>query len=124
MTQTLLGEGHLVLYGVLAGALAASLAFAAWLTFRDLLTRRGYRHPWKLFRELCRAHHLDRQSRRRLARLAAAHGLAQPSVLFIEPERFDVANLHASWKAERAELEFLRDTIFGRRLEELERSTG
>ena len=73
-------------------ALLAVLGTGVWLTLHALAARRH--HPcndgMKLFLELCRAHQLDRASRRLLQRLANAHGLSQPAVLFVEPERYDI----------------------------------
>lgn len=102
---------------VLVAAIILAVGFAIWLAIRCATDgeRRGYRSPRQLFRELCQAHQLDRHSRVLLARLAAAHRIA-PAVLFLNPERFDASQLDPTWSAQRTDLERLRDTIFGRKL--------
>lgn len=45
--------------------------------------------PDGLFRQLCKAHALDRASSRALMRLAVQEQLEHPARLFLEPERFD-----------------------------------
>lgn len=96
-----------------ACVVAIGVAFS--LAMRYLAWREGrrYHHPHKLFAELCRAHRLDRASRKRLQRLAAAHKLADPARVFLEPERFDATQLDASFNDDRAALVALRDLIFG-----------
>src|SRR5690606_17299190 len=98
----------------------ATVAVAVWLLARYVNFResRGFHHPRRLFQELCAAHGLGRKNRNLLRRLAAAHQVALEAQLFIEPERFDVAQLDAPWQQERAALEELRDAIFGRPLAE------
>lgn len=98
-------------------AIIAAVGFGLWLALRVAATRekRGYRSPRRLFNELCLAHQLDRPSRALLKRLAVAHNLT-PSRLFLDPERFDAAQLGGTWTGERPQLEQLRDTIFGRKL--------
>ncbi len=98
-------------------AIATAMGFGLWLALRLATERekRGYRSPRQLFRELCHAHQLDRSSRALLKRLATAHNL-MPSRLFLDPERFDATQLGGSWTNQRPQLEQLRDTIFGRKL--------
>lgn len=104
---------------LLVMALAVAVVLGLWLTMR--LTGEGrvrrYRSPRKLFYELCLAHQLDKPSRKLLQRLAAAHSIA-PSLLFLDPERFDASHLSAAWASSRPQLEALRDVIFGRRIDE------
>ena len=49
--------------------------------------------PRGLFRELCRAHRIDRAGRRLLKRLAVARGVSPPVLLFVRPECFTVTDL-------------------------------
>jgi hypothetical protein len=76
--------------------------------------RRDFRlnSPTRLFGELCRAHHLDRATRRLLKRLAAARGLKSPNVLFVEPDYFDVTNIPAALTVSTVELRRLRHKLF------------
>jgi hypothetical protein len=104
----------LVVACIVAIGLAFSLA-VRYLTWRE---GRRYRHPHQLFAELCRAHGLDRASRKRLQRLASAHKLADPARIFLEPERFETTQLGASFNDDRAALEALRDLIFSYQLSE------
>ena len=77
------------LWYVLGGVLLIGLAVWAlsrWAERSEL--RGGLNSPRRLFRELCRAHGIDRPGRRLLTALARAHALEQPALLFVEPERF------------------------------------
>src|SRR4051812_46076106 len=96
-------------------ALLTATLFGVWLLIRYLKERDGdgYRCPRRLFNDLCRAHELDRASRKLLQRLAAAHHLAQPSLVFLDPDRFDTAQLDASWSQETTTLAELREQLFG-----------
>ena len=75
---------------VLGLALLVCVAAGGWLLSR-LLPKRDrqgrYHRPAALFQELCRAHALDRPSRRLLKRIARAQGLGHPALLFVEPQR-------------------------------------
>jgi hypothetical protein len=82
-------------------ALAALLARA-----RGTYPRQG------LFRDLCRAHGLDRAQRNLLERLAAAQGLSVPARLFLEPERFARAALGPSLSGEFEDVDAIRRIIF------------
>lgn len=97
-----------------------------WLLSRFLKQRdgRGYNSPRKLFRELCKAHSLDRNDCRLLKRLARGHKLKQPSLLFLEPDRFDSGPVKSDLAPLRAEFQRIRDSIFGRRLDEMTSSGG
>ena len=68
--------------------------------------------PWKLFRELCQAHELDRPSQRLLASLARVRRYEQPSQLFVSPESFDVADLPNHWRSKAAHLRRLKLVLF------------
>ena len=100
--------GLLLLVAVLAGVLVLSRLVA-----RQERHRR-HNNPRSLFRGLCRAHGLDRPSRRLLAQLARSGRLAHPAVLFLEPHRFEAHALGPNLRAKQADLEALRDRIFQR----------
>ncbi len=97
---------------VVASIVAIGLAFSLVVRYLTWREGRRYRHPQKLFWELCRAHGLDRASRKRLQRLANAHQLRDPARVFLEPERFNATLLGTSFNDDRAALEALRDLIF------------
>jgi hypothetical protein len=95
----------------------AALAAAALLIW-SRATRRPPRHfvsnsRARLFRELCRAHGLRFSSRRLLKRLAAAHRLTTPAMLFVEPKYFDTSDLPANLQPAARELQHLRNQLFG-----------
>ena len=68
--------------------------------------------PRALFRALCRAHQLGRSDRQLLKQLALRHELAQPAMLFVQPDRFDVAELGEAWQKHRQRLAELRCRLF------------
>jgi hypothetical protein len=75
-------------------AILAALALCVWFASRWLYRSdrpMPYSNPRRLFRLLCRAHHLGAADRRVFARLAQQHGLLNPARLFLEPERFDMS---------------------------------
>lgn len=99
-------------------AVMAVLVVAAVLW--QLLTSRTYgRLPSNssrsLFRELSRAHGLDRSRRRLLKRLAAAQGVAPPVLLFVQPERFALVGLPEEMYEHAADIEELEQRLFGER---------
>ena len=61
---------------------------------------------------LCSAQRLDRNQRRLIAELAEFHRAAQPGVLFIQPERFDPANL-VGFNGNLQEVKQLDEHLFG-----------
>ena len=65
-----------------------------------------------LFRELCRAHRISASNRRLLQRLAAARGLDNPAILFVEPRHFKTNDLPDALLASRGELNHLRERMF------------
>lgn len=69
-------------------------------------------NPWKLFRELCQIHDLDRPSQRLLASLARVRRYEQPSQVFVAPESFDVADLPTSWRSRAGHLRRLKIVLF------------
>lgn len=68
--------------------------------------------PRALFRALCRAHQLRRSECQLLRQLAHAHALNQPALLFVEPDRFDAAELGEAWHKQRERLAELRSRLF------------
>ena len=103
------GATHIVLLTLAVAALAAIAIGARRLRSNG---ERQYNNPRALFRALCRAHGLDRASRRLLDQLARQQRLADPARLFLEPERFEPANLGASLKSQQARFTSLRDRLF------------
>ena len=104
---------RLAVFEVLA-ALVAS-AIAAWWGVNIWKRRQGqlpHRHPQRLFAALCSAHRLDRNQRRVIAQLAEFHHVAQPSVLFMQPERFAPANL-VGFNCNLQEVHQLDEHLFG-----------
>jgi hypothetical protein len=67
----------------------------------------------KLFRDLCRAHHLSSANRRLLRRLASARGVEEPARLFIEPKHFEPAHLPETLQSAADKIRRLRDRLFG-----------
>ena len=74
--------------------------------------RRSFTSPGELFRALVKAHGLDRSSRRLLRQIASYQRLAEPARLFLEPERFEPANLSVPLRARAAVVAALRDRLF------------
>lgn len=104
--------GVLVLLGIAAG-----IALLSYLVSRQD-KRRGFNSPRALFRELCKAHGLARSSRRLLRQLARWQRLSHPARIFLEPERFDPANLSPRLRAQIDDVRQVRDQIFARPIEE------
>jgi hypothetical protein len=98
-------------YGLVALVAAVVAAAVIWLRNRNDMTRHCD-NPWKLFRELCRVHELDRPSQRMLAQLAKVRRYAQPAEVFVRPAAFDLEGLPPAWRHERAALERLRGRLF------------
>lgn len=71
-----------------------------------------YHNPWALFRELSKAHGLDRRERRLLKRLAADQNLAQPGLLFVDPTCFADDNLPPALRDEQEALEGIAARLF------------
>jgi len=69
--------------------------------------------PRVLFRELCLAHDLDRGSRGLLRQIGRYQRLDHLGRLFLEPERFDSANLSPKLRQKQALLQALRQKLFG-----------
>lgn len=103
-TDVLIGVAILV--GV---ALGAALLYV--LVNRGDQTRRC-NNPKKLFRSLCNAHQLDRTCCKVLRQMAAHQRLSQPARLFLEPERFDAANLSSALQSHDEQINELRAKLF------------
>ncbi|OHB79296.1 MAG: hypothetical protein A2W31_15715 [Planctomycetes bacterium RBG_16_64_10] len=101
---------------VVTGLLILAVVVLAVIGSSQLLSRqdrqRVRNNPRELFRSLCRAHALDRSSRRLLWELARWQRLAQPACLFLEPNRFDAANLSPPLRQRHAEVKALCAKIF------------
>jgi hypothetical protein len=69
-------------------------------------------NPWKLFRELCRVHNLDRASQRLLTQVAQARKFPQPAQVFLTPAAFEPANLPPGLKDKADQLLRLRSQLF------------
>jgi len=94
--------------------IVAGAALAIWLLSRVPAVQnrvRRFNNPRQLFKQLCRAHELDRPSRRLLRRLARHHGMKQPALLFLEPERFR-GRLDGKLVSERGNIQALRNRLF------------
>ncbi len=65
-----------------------------------------------VFRSLCKAHGLDRGSRRLLWQVARCQKLAHPACLFLEPNRFAAANLSPQLRQQAETLKRLETRLF------------
>ncbi len=92
---------------VLIGGLAL---LSRYLNRQD--KRRLYNNPRALFRTLCKAHDLDRPSRRLLKQLAKAHDITEPAQLFLDPERFDVTLLGSDLRRQQPAIVALGRKLF------------
>jgi hypothetical protein len=84
----------------------------------QLVTSRAYgrlpsNSPRGLFRELCRAHRLDRPRRRLLKRLAVARQVSPAALLFVQPECFAAADLPGDLDDQAAAIAELEQRLFG-----------
>lgn len=84
----------------------------------QLVTSRAYgrlpsNSPRGLFRELCRAHGLDRAGRQLLKRLAVARGVAPPVLIFVQPECFAAAGLPDDLSDQADAIARLEQKLFG-----------
>lgn len=95
---------------ILAGVIVGLFILSRLLSRQD--RQRVCNSPRALFRSLCKAHSLDRRSRRLLSRVARWQRLAHPARLFLEPNRFDGSNLSPELGPKRAALAGLRERIF------------
>jgi hypothetical protein len=105
-------------YSNLLAVIAIVAAFAIGLLLLRHFTGqrdggKSHHSPPELFRELCRKHRLDRVERRLLKRLAAAWELTSPSLLFVEPDYFEVDDLPDVWQDKTHLVARLRARLFG-----------
>lgn len=98
-------------YGIAAVVAAIVAAIVMHLRRRNDMEQRCD-NPWKLFRELCQVHELDRTSQRLLAQVARARGFQQPAEVFLTPAAFEPANLPASLRDKADALLRLRTQLF------------
>jgi len=89
---------------------AAIAAIVAYIKYNDF--SKPCNDPERLFRELSRAHGLDRASRRLLQKLALLTGLAQPAEVFLTPAVFEVKQLPEQLLAEQERVKQLRELLF------------
>lgn len=104
--QALVGLGILLLAAV-----------AVWFLSRlvNVLERRaGYDGPKRLFVELCRAHALSWSEAWLLWRTARAQRLADPSRVFVEPERLAPVNLPRGLRMHAERLDRIAGRLFAR----------
>ena len=101
-----LATGLLILGGV---------AVAIWVLSQFLARQEKNKpcnKPGRLFRNLCKAHGLGLADYWLLWRLARYHRLRDPARLFLEPERFDAANLNVAWRARAEQLREIGERLF------------
>ena len=106
-----LGWHDLWAYGLVALVAAVAAALVVHLRNRNDMTQRCH-NPWKLFRELCQIHNLDRSSQRLLARVAKARRLDQPAQIFLTPGVFEPAGLPPALRDRGDHLLRLRSQLF------------
>ena len=70
--------------------------------------------PLRLFASLCRAHRLRWSECWLLWRVSRTQRLRDPALLFLEPERLEVASLERRFERRRSELQEIRHRLFGR----------
>jgi len=102
-------EGLLV---VLSSVLLVLVALILSYRLHQRWKRAQLRDPKALFRELCRAHRLKRQSIRLLLELARCRQLKHPALVFVEVQHFAPAGLSNSLKKKFSDLDELRRNIF------------
>lgn len=103
-----------VLLGLL---IVAALVVGIWGLSRLLASRERhqvYSNPRRLFKSLCKAHRLRWSEQWLLWRVARFQRLGDPARLFLEPERFEEANLSQPLRAQIARLKELRNRLFAK----------
>ncbi len=95
------------------GIVAIFVGFLAMLALLQHLCKEGWfaRGGRGLFFELCRAHQLDRKSRRLLLALAKSQQLETPALMFLQPARLVDATGQLSGE-DQVRLEWLRERLF------------
>jgi hypothetical protein len=94
-----------------AALLIVVVTYSIWRSRRDKREFLSNSSP-KLFRELSRAHRLDRAHRKVMKKLAAASGAESAAVLFVEPEHFDNHKLPAQLASSAPRLRQLKHALF------------
>jgi hypothetical protein len=98
-------------YGIAVVIAAAVALIVMRVRARNDMTQRCD-SPWKLFRELCQAHGLDRASQRLLAQVARARQFEQPAQIFLSPGAFEPAGLPPALRERADHLLRLRGLLF------------
>jgi hypothetical protein len=98
-------------WGIVAVVAAAAAAIVIRLRKQNDMDERCD-NPWKLFRELCYVHHLDRASQRLLTQVAKVRKFPQPAQVFLTPAAFEPANLPPSLRDKSDQLLRLRSQLF------------
>jgi len=95
---------------IVLGILAAIACLSRLVARQD--KRQLFNSPRALFRNLCRAHALDRPARRLLRQMSRYQKLSQPARLFLEPARFEPENLSPAQQSQFSAVLALRDHLF------------
>ncbi len=95
---------------VLAGVVLVLWALSYLLKFQDEQT--AFTSPTMLFWSLCRAHGLRWSDRWLLWRVARTARMVEPARLFLEPERFEPAQLRPRLRLHAARLSRLAEMLF------------
>ncbi len=110
------GRGRMDLTELLPVALVLVLVAAAIAAVVYVKKRNDFSQhcddPQRLFRELSKAHNLDRASQRVLQRLADAAQLSQPAELFLQPALFESSQLPQQLRGEEDRLLDLKERLF------------
>ena len=103
-------HSNLMIRWILAGALVMLVVLTARLAYMGM--RRWRVGPSGLFSALCRVHKLKWSDRWLLWHLAGYYRMADPSRVFVEPERFDPQGLPPHLAGRAARLAELRENLF------------
>jgi hypothetical protein len=98
-------------YGVVALVAGFVALIVVQLRNRNDMTKRCD-NPWKLFRELCLVHNLDRTNQRLLVQVTRARGFEQPAQVFLNPASFEPTGLPPSLRDKAEQLAKLRSLLF------------
>lgn len=107
--QTQLAD--LLPFGIAAAVIGIAVAIVIAIKKRNDFSK-PCNDPQKLFRELCRAHKLNRVSQNLLQQLATTFQLDQPAEIFLQPALFNAEHLPQHLQAEAARLQELRQRLF------------
>ena len=102
---------NLIIWGGLIALVVVAMILLS-RHFSQKEPRRGRHNPHALFHELCRAHGLDRGTRRLLMRLAVANRLENPASVFLEPDQFAREQLPDKLRSKSKQYANLRDRLF------------